>query len=263
MAVPVNLYGKSVLVGRDPLGQGRLRVRVEGKAVDIAVQPQVPSSVSRLKDSGEAHCSLDVSEDGGVRVTNLKEKNITRVGGVQVVSKAVGEDDMLTLGSEGFTVGVGEILKAAGKLVGETYSIGHLKKIYEEYEQAIEAIQRRQQKRQRQRMLPIMFGSLNTILAAVLPTVGLTKSLFVTLPLAVASFALYFVIFSAKDSSIEDRKAATDRFTAGYVCPKCGRFMGYTPYSLLQQNNPGSEMICPGSGCRARLRFDECNKRKD
>ena len=261
MAVPVNLYGKSVLVGRDPLGQGRLRVRVEGKAVDIAVQPQVPSSVSRLKDSGEAHCRLDVGEDGGVRVTNLKEKNITRVGGVQVVSKAVGEDDVLTLGSEGFTVRVGEILKAAGKLVGETYSIGHLKKIYEEYEQAIEDIQRRQQKRQRQQKLPFMIGSLCTILSAVLPIVGLTKPVFVTLPLAVVIFAILFVNFSAKDSSIEDRKTATERFTAGYVCPNCGRFMGNMSYRLLRQNNPGSEMIC--HGCKARLRFDECNKRKD
>lgn len=257
MTIPTNLHGKTILIGRDPLGQGRLRVAVGSKAADIAVQPQVPTGVSRVKDGGEAHCSLSIDSQGGMRVTNLKTANYTWVNGVQVMSKALGAEDSLALGPSVYALDLGKILSTASTLIGVSYSIAHLGDVYDEYEKALEDIQRRQQTKQRRRMLPIMFGSLNGVLAAVLPALGVKGGYIVTIPLALAGFALYFVALREKDTSIEDRKAATDRFTAAYVCPKCGRFMGNVSYRLLRQNNPGPEMTCPGPSCKAHLRFEE------
>ena len=51
----------------------------------------------------------------------------------------------------------------------------------------------------------------------------------------------------ATDRAIDKQEQLKKQFQRDYVCPKCGRFMGFVDYDLLHQNNN-----CPG--CKAKYK---------
>ena len=114
-------------------------------------------------------------------------------------------------------------------------SIAPLEAVWNEYERRKEAIAKKQLDRGRKRLLPMIIGAVSGILAPILGTLG-TGTLFITVPIAVVSLLIYIRMFSEKDTSIEDNKAAQDYLIDNYICPKCGHFLGNTPYKVLRQN---------------------------
>ncbi len=252
------LRGKTILIGREA-GQGRLLVALQGSSAKVTIGSvgSVPSSVSRcLPDVGTAHCKIEIDHSGNMVITNMKSENITYVNGLQVQSKRIDSTSSISLGRERFPINLNTVLRAAITLAGntssvpapkpsKTYSIRHLERVWNEYEEAMETIQRNQQERGKRRMLPIMIGTASAILA---PIVGYfsTQTLWVTIPIAAISFIIYFRNYTEKDTSIEDKKKVVNKLYDDYVCPNpdCHHFMGNQPYKLMRQNTK-----CPYCHC--------------
>ncbi len=243
-----DLNGKAILIGKEP-GQGRLciSVVVNGKplAAVMGTPGCVPSCVSRCKPSeGMAHCKIEVDPSGKMTLVNLKPQNVTYVNDVEIESKRINPYSSITLGRDKYAIDLDAVLRTAVKLADSVpqppkeYSIKHLEKIWDEYELALDKIQRYQQNKARRRLVPIMVGFASTILAPIFATTLTLSSLYVTLPIAAISFILYIKLYMEKDSSFEDKKKATNQFQDNYVCPnpQCRHFMGYQPYKILKQN---------------------------
>ena len=248
------LKNKEILVGREP-GQGRLMISVningQHKATALGEFKSVPDGVSRCKPAeGTAHCKIAFDANGSITVTNLKPANCTYVDNRGITTKSgVKTNAQLQLGTDKYPVAMGAIVEAAKKLLPapeKVYSIKHLEKVYEEYEAAIEAIQIGQQKRSKMSMLPIMISMGIGLFSSVLGQYVNRNSWFGWV-LAVLPLLFYLKNFTRRDTSIEDRKAATNKLIDNYVCPNpdCHHYVGAQPYKVLRQNHN-----CPYCKCK-------------
>ena len=254
-----NLGKMTIFIGREP-GQSRLllAVSVNGKVSQAALgQPgSVPKGVSRLiMAQNTAHCKINIDDNGAMTLTQVNPGNVSYVDGIVVSSKKISVQSSIALGSCRHPLNVSMILGAAQKIVGNQLppnpagqvpvSISHLKDIWDDYEKTIENIQRKNQEKSKRRMLPLIIGSASGIAAPILANVLSIGTLWLTIPIAVIMFCIWIKIYNEKDTSIEDKKAATDRLMDKYLCPSmsCRHFMGYQPYRLLLQNKK-----CPYCG---------------
>lgn len=251
------LRGKTILVGKEP-GQGRLLVAVQGKAAAIGSPGCVPNCVSRCKPTENvAHAKIVIDQNGNIILSNMKSQNVTFVNGSEIASKRINESNTVELGKDRFSVSVPIILETAKKIVGATgggggkpeppkkkFNITHLSGVWDRYEQEIDRIAQQQQETGKKRMLPIMVGSLSGVASPILATLVAVNTLYITVPVAAISFGLYFVNYKKKDTSYEERKAATEKFTDEYVCPnpECNKFLGNLSYKLLKKQY---SMQCP------------------
>ncbi len=250
------LKGCTILIGREH-AQGRLLVALSGsgRATLIGAAGSVPGSVSRCKPAeNTAHCKIEIDSSGTMVLTNLKPQNVTYIDGVQVESKRISDSSTVLLGPDKYVLDLPLLLNTAIKLAtgakatssSNEYSIMRLEEVWDEYERAMEDIQRRQQLLGRRRMLPIIIGSASGLIALVCAAIKIS-SLWFILPITATSFIIYLVVYLKKDTSIEDRKEATDRLYDNYVCPNphCKHFMGSLPYKILRKNKK-----CPFCGCK-------------
>ncbi len=254
------LKGKTILIGKDAtLGCLHISVNINGqnKSITIGDKGSVPASVSRCKPAESmAHCKIDIDDNGGMVISNMKLQNITYVNGVEIVSKKITKESKIALGRDMYPINLGMILEKVKQMMDnlpaaqQEYSIKHLEKVWNKYEATMEAIQRRQQKKGNMRMLPIMIGSVSGIAAPLLGNM-LPSTYYITIPVSILSFAIYFKIFREKDTSIEDKKKATDYLIDNYVCPnkKCNNFLGTQSYKVLRQRSN-----CPY--CKCKLKED-------
>jgi len=65
---------------------------------------------------------------------------------------------------------------------------------------------------------------------------------FTVIALLIMAYGFYR---QATDRAIDKQEQLKKQFQRDYVCPKCGRFLGFVDYDLLHQNNN-----CPG--CKAK-----------
>lgn len=248
------LKGKTIFIGKEP-GQGRLMVAIAGggKAAAIGAINSVPNSVSRCKSAeGIAHAKIRIDQSGHMTLANLKPQNVTYVNGSEIVSKHITVSDTVQLGRDRFTINIPLVIQTAKNLAGvaptpppspKRYNISHLERVWERYGEKIDSIAQQQQEAGKRRMLPIMIGSFATLASPILGSVML-NTLYFTIPVAAVSFGLYFINYKKKDTSYEDRKAATEEFQDRYVCPNpdCGKFLGNMSYKLLKKQYA---MHCP------------------
>lgn len=252
------LKGKTILIGKEP-GQGRLLVHVKGvgQTAAIGLPGCVPSCVSRCKPSEEiAHAQIVVDADGNFVLTNMKPQNVTFVNGSEIASKRITPATTVELGRDRFTVSVPKILETAQKILVSGNSVGgvsplkfnisHLRGVWDRYEQEIDRIVDEQRDIARKRMLPIMVGSLSGVACPILAAVVGVETFYVTIPVAAISFALYFINYRKKDTSYEERKAATESLIDEYICPNCKKFVGNISYKLLKKQY---SMHCPNCKC--------------
>ena len=242
------LKGKTILLGKEP-DQGRLLMAiVGGKTAAIGSPNSVSGSVSRCKVAeGVAHAKIDIDKNGNMILTNMKPQNVTYVNGSEIVSKRIDNNSTVELGKDRFSVSVRIILETAKKIIEQqTFDISHLRVVWERYEQEIDRITLQQQEMGKNRMLPIMIGSLSGAASPLLAACVAVNTLYLTVP--VAALGLYLKYYRKKDTSYEDRKAATDRLTEEYICPNpdCSKFLGNLTYKLMKKQY---SMHCPYCKC--------------
>lgn len=226
-----------IYVGKDPeKGVISAAVELQGKfkAVVLPELGNVPASVSRLiPAAGKSHCRIEVQPDGSMLIENMNPANATYVNGNEIVKKRVAGDAKVELGVDRFPLDLDAVLSSVSSVLPA--SIAPLEAVWNEYERRKEAIAKKQLDKGRKRLLPMIIGAVSGILAPILRTLG-TGTLYITVPIAVVSSLIYIRMFSEKDTSIEDNKAAQDYLIDNYICPKCGHFLGNIPYKVLRQN---------------------------
>lgn len=248
------LKGKTFFIGKEP-GQGRLLVALkinnQWKATTIGAMGSVPNCVSRCIPAEEkAHCSIAIDSKGTMIITNLKPQNVTYVDGVEYNSKRITNISSISLGRDKYPLNLAAVWDAVDKLLAALppapRSIKHLEQVWEEFETANETITLRQQQKANRRMLPMLIGSASGLIAPIMAIVSSTATLWVTAPISIISFLIYFKNYTEKDTSVEDRKIALNKFIDNYVCPheRCNHhYLGNQPYKVLRQNKK-----CPYCG---------------
>lgn len=253
------LKGKTILIGKEPT-QGRLMIAIAGlgKAAAVGAPGSVPNCVSRCKPAeGVAHAKVTIDANGQMTIANMKSANVTYVNGSEIESKRVTSTNSLELGKDRFNCNLPLILETAKNLIpaqptppppAPKVNIRHLETVWDKYDAELERIVKKQQEIGRKRMLPMMLGSFSAVAAPLLAAFVTPQTLVLTTPVAVVSFLLYFINYRKKDTSYEDRKAATEKFTDEYICPNksCGKFLGSLSYKLLKKQY---SMKCPHCKC--------------
>lgn len=235
-----NLKNKSVLIGRDP-EKPRLIAAIEvgGKMKMMAIDSSVviPNSISRCNPAERtAHCKIDIDANGELTIHNLKDANVTYVDGVAVISKHITAQSKVGLGKDCYAIDVNAILTTIKSTLG--VDLSPLKRVWEEYEADLEKIAKRQQEIARRRMLPMVCTISSGLLTTVFGLIFKGNLIMTLIPVPIMVFSLILTVknYRVKDTSMEDRKRATEKFEQNYICPACKRFVGNQKYNLLIQN---------------------------
>lgn len=236
------LKEQTILIGRDPnTSKLLISMNVNGQVKNVTLgNGVIPNSVSRcLPAQNSAHCKITVNQNGDMILTNLKEQNITKVNGSEILSKRITNTNNISLGREDYSFTVDAILEAAKKLVPPPpvmpKSIKHLEKVYEDYEKTLDMIHHAQEKKGKMSRLPIIISSTGGVVSALMAFVY-PMGMAVTLPIAIIGLCMHLKNFTHKDTSYEDRKKAQDKLIDEYICPHCQHYLGSQPYKVLKQN---------------------------
>lgn len=236
------------IIGREPGGIGN-RLRIISKSTNkeffISTTSSVPNTVSR------EHCLLSVNPQQGTAILkNLKPQNSTWVNGVEIASLSVSANDRIELGSDHFPLNLANVLETLSSEVPKTYSITHLKAVWEKYQQDKLALQIEERKNGAIRSITGVISPL-AILCAFIPIPGFSIALRSILFGIMFVIALYFFITGLKNARKYPQQYAEldNKFHHDYVCPNpsCRRFLGYVPYDDLVRSTPG----CAMPNCKA------------
>lgn len=237
----MSLVGKTILVGREP-DRGRLLLSVDvkgnNKIVAIGNDHSVPNTVSRCRpNENRAHCRIEVLNDNDIRITNLNDANYTGVNGQSIRSAVKKRNVLLDLGGDNYSLNVAEALNTLEKIIdgggGGEVSIIHLEKVWNDYEKVIDNIKRKQIQRGKVRMLPLVIGSLGTVVSMLFG-----QNIIVAVAIALISILIYIAMMMEKDTSIEDTKKADDKLLSDYRCPnpKCNHYLNKQPYKVIKDH---------------------------
>lgn len=259
------LLGKTLLVGRSPEG-GRLCIVVDDMVKPAVAllgnQGSVPNSVSRYnKNEHMAHCKIVISQSGTMTVGNMKVSNKTSVNGVEVQSKVVKEGAVISLGKDNYEIKVDAILNCASKMLekvsgevhvenkddkkvkveGEVVYISHLENVWTQYKSSKAALKKRQKKLMliKSAYMPIVV--LSGILGYLFDFFEWGKSVSQAISMMMYAIAAIFLFYgfykTYTDHTSEESEALDEDFRRKYVCPKCRRFLGFTPFNEIKLNN--------------------------
>ncbi len=261
--IPQILIKRKILIGKEP-GNGRLMIGFTAKGkmqtVAIGAPNSVPGSVSRYNgDQGSAHLSVDINNDGGLLVTNLKEQNVTYVNGVEIMTKQIAPDTTVELGKDRYPINIQDILKVVEKILRvaepeepKTYNIRHLESVWNKFHQQNIELQKRARKQGLHARIPMFFtmgaGAISSI-AFACGWGDAVKGLCLALTIIGLVIMFYSFLKSKNDTSIEDRERYMEEFQEKYICPnpKCGKFLGNFSYKLMKRQY---SMTCPHCKCK-------------
>lgn len=223
-----------LIIGRDA-NTAQLKV-VNGTQVTLIGNPaSVPMDVSRQ------HCKLEVIDKDTFVITNIKAANVTWVNGIQVQSKQITLADKVQLGTNKYNLPLAEIIKQTEPNIAD---ITPLRTVWENYNNSLIANRKRQQQNNLLSRVPMVFTLLGSVIAAA--SEGL-RSVSIVFTVIAATIMLYGFYRIATDKSIEEQERLKKDFQNNYVCPKCGRFLGFQDYDIISQHSN-----CPY--CRAQYK---------
>ncbi|MBQ8502022.1 MAG: FHA domain-containing protein [Bacteroides sp.] len=223
-----------ITLGRES-GNNRLHITEANNNYYIGKIGSVPQSVSRQ------HCKLVIDESGNHILSNIKADNITYVNGLQISSKHISLTDHIELGNEHYPLNLQEVLAAIRSQARQTngnkeYSINHLEKIWEDYNDAKLQIQIQERRSNAISSITGLF-SMASIACGFIPDISL--DIRILLYAAALLLAIYFFITRYRSSeAIPKYLAELDKkFHEQYTCPnpECQRFLGYQPYNDLRK----------------------------
>lgn len=234
------LKEQTILIGRDPnTSKLLISMNVNGQVKNVTLgNGVIPNSVSRcLPAQNSAHCKITVNQNGDMILTNLKEQNITKVNGDDILSKRILSTSKISLGKDDYSFSVDTIIEAAKKLVPlQPKSIKHLEKVYDNYEKTLDMIHLSQEKKGKMSRLPIIITSSGAGITAILALFGFPKLMIISIPVTIIPLFFHIKNFTYKDTSHEDRKKAQNKLIDEYVCPHCQHYLGAQPYKVIKQN---------------------------
>ena len=236
------------IIGREPGGTGnRLRIISQSTRQEYYINSvtPVPNTVSR------EHCLLSVNPQlGTYSLKNLKPQNMTWVNGVEIASIGIRPDDRIELGPSHYPLDVKSVLGVLSTEVPKTYSITHLKGVWEKYHQEKMQLQIEERRNGAVRSVTGVLSPL-AILCAIVPIPGISDVLRIILFGTMFVIALYFLISGLKNAKKYPKRLdeLDQQFHRDYVCPNpsCQRFLGYIPYDDLVKTSSG----CPLPHCKA------------
>lgn len=214
-----------LIIGRDK-ETSRLKV-VDGTQVTMIGAPaSVHDDVSRQ------HCLLTVLSENELVIKNIKAANVTWVNGVEVQSKRITASDKVQLGpSRRYTLPLAEILEKCKPNIADIRS---LRTVWDNYNNSLIAIRKRQQRNNLLSRVPIAFTMLGGLLSALSETIRPYSIAFTVIAIIIMAYGFYRI---AVDKSIEEQERLKKQLQNDYVCPKCKRFLGFQDYELLSQNS--------------------------
>lgn len=213
-----------IILGRDQQTR-KLNVVVDGKQGLFGQPNSVPLDVSRQ------HLSMTGSGDGKWKIKNINVKNVTYVNGVAIESKMVTEKDKVELGKSHYLLQWS--LFAVPKQ--ETIDIRPLKRIWEEYEEELMEIGSTERKKKSLQQFGSILSSAGLLFMFI---EGMGALRFYLTGISIFISIILFITSLSSDSAAEvKRKELEKDFIKRYTCPKCGHYIGNTPYDVLIQDN--------------------------
>lgn len=256
----------TILIGKEFGPSRRLQIAVTGAGQTrvgfLGNSGSVPSSVSHCRpDSGQAHCKIAEDSGGRLLLTNLKDKNVTFVNDIEIVSKIINRKSNVTLGIDKYPLDIGKVLDLAERLISMSgasaithkpvFSILPLKEVWETYENEDFNLKKRQKNLGIIRSLYMPCVILSSLLGFLTKYLGMddvsSKVLSYILYAVAVVFLFYGLFKTITDKSLEEAKIIKEKFQSKYLCPNpdCRHFMGQQPYSILRQSHS-----CPYCKCR-------------
>ena len=213
-----------IVIGRDQQTR-QLCVIKDGNSKLCGQPGSVPMDVSRH------HISLQPAGNGKWKIKNLNERNVTFVNGVAVESKTISESDKIELGNSHYLFQ----WSALGESKVETIDIRHLEKIWDWYETTQLEMKESERKIQNNQKLASILSSCGILIVFV---EGLGFLRYILMGLSILITIYFWYRGNNSDSSLNIRlNDLSKEFRKKYKCPKCGHFMGNTPYDVLIQND--------------------------
>ena len=212
------------IVGRDAQTR-QLSVSVNGQVRRFGQAGSVPMDVSRQ------HLSLSSQGNGHWQLKNLNAQNVTFVNGLAVESKVVSETDKVELGQSHYLF----LWDAVREPKVETVDIRPLKRVWEEYDKEQFELQVAERKFNAARSAT----GIITMLAIACSFILGHDTIYLILYAMAIGISLIFAVqaYSKAQDVPRQQRDIKERFERNYICPKCGHFMGYQKYDILNQND--------------------------
>lgn len=229
------LKGKTILIGKDPTpNTNNLIISVDG-STSPAVAKNVPNSVSRCRpQENRAHCRIEVGQDLKMVIVNGVPQNQTFVDGVEVDRKLITTNSKVQMGKDRYAINVESIIEAAKKIIGPpVVHIGHLERVYDEYEEGRNDINEKVKLYNNLKGLPMLVSIIGTGVAFAVPK---GKELSIGLAIIAGIVAIYGYIKSFTYKPAEMQKELQEDFEKNYVCPSCKKYLEGRRYNLLLQD---------------------------
>ncbi len=231
-----------IIIGRESgATQPRLCLKVGNNTKFIGGAGSVPKSVSRN------HCLLSIDEKNNVKISNVSDQNSIYINGMEYTAKAVSEADIIELGPERYRLDLSAVLAALKpsqtNSSPKSYDIRPLKKVWDDYNQAILDFQISERKMAVMSSIPgvLTAGSFALSFIQGLRTVFLVIS-------GIMGVAFLVLRFKNVSKAPLLRKELDEKFQDTYVCPHCSYYLGNQRYELILRNGG-----CP----RCKSKFTE------
>lgn len=214
-----------VIIGRDA-NTSQLDITIGQQVFRLGSFVSVPMTVSRK------HCRLVIADDGTWTIENIKTENSTFVNGIQIVKKAISQDDNITLGSDKYALDLKAIANVVEKVMPKNADIRPLKKVWDDYEQ-----ENLKQVIAERRFNALRGATGIVTMTAIVLAMFLGHNIYYVGAYCFAILlVLIFTIKAYRDSTRNPlrKKKITEEFRKHYVCPNCGHHftMSYDELSL-------------------------------
>lgn len=191
------------------------------------------------------HCRLTVHPDGSMTLENLSQSG-TSVDGRSIIKTSVTPDTIIQLGAQ-FKIAIKDILPIPQQKVAKseekkaatvdttdyTRQFMRLRDVYDKYSAEKIAIQKEAGMANFYRMLPMTLLSLIGLGAAAIPALGSVAPFIAVAGIGLLTYSLVKSYNGSKENP-ERMEALNRQFMIDYVCPKCGNFLGFVPFEMLQ-----------------------------
>lgn len=213
-----------LIIGRDA-NTAQLKV-VNGTQVTLI---GAPASVQMVIT--RQHCQLKVIDKDTFVITNIKAVDVTWVNGIQVQSKQITLSDKIQLGASKYVLPLAEIIKQTEPNIAD---IKPLKAVWENYNNTLIEIRKRQQQNDLLSRVPMVFTLLGGGVAAASEDLRSVSIVFTAIAAAIMLYDFYQI---ATDKCFDEHEKLKKDFMRNYVCPKCSRFLGFQDYDIISQHS--------------------------